>query len=281
VDVPGITTVFTLCDLTLLHQPAAHFPLRRIDQRAGYARFLRQLQRADRLLAISEATKRDAVERLGIPPERITVIPLAADERRFYPRTDQEIDAIVGRYGLSRPYFLHVGASVYHKNTANILRAFAQFCRSGNAQHALYIVGRWAPRPIAEMHAGYGDLMAAGRLRLLGFVPDDDLAALYGGANALVYPSLNEGFGLPVLEAMHCATPVLTSAVSSLPETGGDAALYVDPREPEEIAAAMRRLAGDPDLRCDLIERGLKRAAQFTWQHTAELTVQVYRELLP
>ena len=276
---PGVATVATLYDLIPLHHPAAHFPPRRLDQRLGYARYLHLLQRADRLIAISEAAKRDAVERLRIAPERIAVTPLAVDERRFYPRSPEEIARVVARYRLRRPYFLHVGAAAYHKNTANVLRAFDLLRRAG-AGHALYVAGKWTPRALAAVEAQHPGLVSGGHVRVLGFVPDDDLPALYGGATALVYPSLLEGFGLPVLEAMRCATPVLTSNTSSLPEVGGEAALYVDPHSVEEIAAGLRRLAGEPALRSDLVARGLRRAREFSWTRTAEATLRVYRELL-
>lgn len=278
--VPGITTVATLYDLIPLHDPAAHFPPRRAEQRYGYARYLRLLQRADRLIAISEASKRDAVERLRIAPARIVVTPLAVDERRFYPRPAEEIERVTTQYGLRQPYFLHVGASAPHKNTATMLRAFALFQRENGRDHALYIAGKWNPGALASLHATYPDLVATGSVRVLGFVPDDDLPALYGGATAFVYPSLIEGFGLPVLEAMRCATPVLTSRTSSLPEAGGGAALYVDPTSAEEIAAALQRLAHQPDLRADLVARGLRRAELFSWERTAAQTLKVYEEML-
>jgi glycosyltransferase involved in cell wall biosynthesis len=279
VFLPGLKTVATLYDLIPLRHPSAHFPPRRFDQRVGYARYLRLLQRTDRLIAISEATRRDAVERLGIVPERIAVTPLAADERRFYPRPMEEVEAAIGRYGLHRPYLLHVGASTYHKNTARVLRAFDLFSRECGVDHALYIVGKWIPKALADLEASYPVLVQAGRLRVLGFVPDDDLPALYCGAEALVYPSVIEGFGLPVLEAMRCGTPVLTSRSSSLPEVGSAAALYVDPYGVDEIAAALCQLASQPALRADLAARGLQRAEAFSWTRTAEQTLCVYEEL--
>jgi glycosyltransferase involved in cell wall biosynthesis len=278
--VPGVATVATLYDLIPLRQPGAHFPPHRFDQRVGYGRYLRLLQRADRLIAISEATKRDAVERLGIAPERIAVTPLAVDERRFYPRPTDAVEATIGRYGLRRPYFLHVGASTYHKNTTRVLQAFDLFSRENGVAHALYIAGKWTPKALAALDTSYAALVRTGRVRVLGFVPDDDLPALYAGADALVYPSLIEGFGLPVLEAMRCGTPVLTSSTSSLPEVGGAAALYVDPYSVDEIAAALCKLANQPSLRADLAARGLRRAEMFTWARTAEQTVRVYGELL-
>jgi glycosyltransferase involved in cell wall biosynthesis len=280
----GVTILATLHDLIPLHDPAAHFPMRWMDQRIGYARYLHALQRVDCILANSEFTRQEAVERLHIPPERIVVIPLAVDEGRFYPRSQDEIDNIVARYGLRRPYFLHissnVGPSDNNKNTKNILRAFDLFCRDGGAEHNLTIVGKWSPHAIAEVRASYANLLDGERLRMLGFVPHDDLPALYSGADALIYPSLLEGFGLPVLEAMRCGTPVLTSSTSSLPEVAGAAALFVDPSSVEEIASGMQQLVRDSALRAELVRRGLQQAAQFTFNRTAEETLRVYHAYL-
>ncbi len=280
VRVPGVTTVATLYDLIPLHDQTAHFPLGRLDNRIGYARYLRLLQRVDHLIAISEATKRDAVERLRIPPERVTVTPLAVDARRFYPRAPDEIARVLARYRLRRPYFLHIGSSDPNKNTENILRAFDQFSRHSHAEHILCIAGKWPAQALARLERSYPDLLESGRLRVLGYVPADDLPALYGGADLFVYPSLLEGFGLPVLEAMRCGAPVLTSTVSSLPEVAGDAALLVDPHDPAALTDALARVAGAADLRAELIARGLRRAELFYWKLTAELTLRVYRSLL-
>ena len=281
---PGVTTLAMLHDLIPLHNPDLLFPPRWFDQRIGYARYLSLLWRADHILTHAEATKRDAVARLRLPPERITVIPLAVDERRFYPRPHDEVERVLARYGLRQPYVLHVGSYVGpsdgNKNTANILRAFDLFSRDPNAAHSLYIAGKWSPSAIQELHAAYPRLVDSGRLRVLGYVPDDDLPALYGGADLFVYPSLLEGFGLPILEAMRCGCPVLTSTVSSLPEVAGDAALLVDPRDSEAIADGLALVAGDAELRADLVARGLRRAGEFSWARTAELTVQLYRLLL-
>jgi len=282
--VPGVATVATLHDLIPLHDPAAHFPPRWFDQRIGYARYLHLLRRVDHIIANSEATKRDAVERLRIVPERITVTPFAVDARRFYPCSQDQIQRVLTRHDLRRPYFLHVSSRVGpaddNKNTANVLRAFELFACDRDGAHALYIAGKWSPSAIAALQSSYPALVAAGRLRVLGFVPDADLPALYGGADAFVYPSLLEGFGLPVLEAMRCATPVLTSNVSALPEVAGDAALLVDPRSVEEVEAALRRLAGEPELRADLVARGLRRAEGFSWTRTARQTLHVYQRFL-
>jgi alpha-1,3-rhamnosyl/mannosyltransferase len=278
--VPGIRALATLYDLIPLHYPSALFPLRRLDLRAGYARYLHQLKRADHLVAISEATKQDAVERLRVPPERISVTPLAVDDRRFYPRSPEEIENVLARHGLRRPYFVHVGSSIYHKNTAAVVRAFSLFCQEAGVEHALYVIGAYEDRVLVDLHSSCRHLFESGRVRMIGVVPGDDLPALYSGAEALLYPSLIEGFGLPVLEAMRCATPVLTSNMSSLPEVGGDAALYVDPRRPDEIAAGLHRLFSRPELRAALVARGRGRAELFSWRRTAEQTLRVYEAFL-
>jgi glycosyltransferase involved in cell wall biosynthesis len=280
VHVAGVRTLATLYDLIPLHYPSAIFPLRRLDVRAGYARYLHQLKRADHLMAISEATKQDAVERLRIPSERISVTPLAVDDRRFYPRSPEEIENVLARHGLRRPYFLHVGSSVYHKNTAAVVRAFSLFCQEAGAEHDLYVTGAYEDRILVDLRSSCPHLFARRRVHMIGVVSGDDLPALYSGAEALVYPSLMEGFGLPVLEAMRCATPVLTSNTSSLPEVGGNAVLYVDPRRPDEIAAGLHRLASQPELRSELVARGRGRAALFSWARTAEQTLRVYKEFL-
>jgi glycosyltransferase involved in cell wall biosynthesis len=133
---------------------------------------------------------------------------------------------------------------------------------------------------MAELRRSYAHLLAGERLRVLGFVPHDDLPALYSGAEALIYPSLLEGFGLPILEAMRCGTPVLTSTTSSLPEVAGAAALLVDPSRVEEIVSGMQQLARDSALRAELVRRGLEQAGQFTFKRTAEETLRVYRHYL-
>src|SRR5256714_721428 len=279
VHVAGVRTLATLYDLIPLHHPSAIFPLRRLDLRAGYARYLHQLQRADHLMAISEASKQDAVERLRIPPERISVTPLAVDDRRFYPRSPEEIGAVLARHNVRQPYFLHVGSSVYHKNTAAVVRAFSLFCQETRAEHALYVTGAYEDRVLADLHRSCRHLFAGRRVHMIGVVSGDDLPALYSGAEALVYPSLIEGFGLPVLEAMRCATPVLTSNTSSLPEVGGDAVLYVDPRRPDEIAAGLHRLARRPELRAPLVARGRGAPGPYSRANTPEQNLPAHTVL--
>lgn len=268
-----IATIYDFIPFTYAH---AASPMRRLDDRTGLALQSRLLRRADRLIAISEATKREAIDRLGVAPERIGVTHLAVDETVFFRRSPENIREVTARYGMRAPYFLYVGSADPHKNVFTLLRAFSAFMQDARSEHCLYLVGKWPAQSIAAMHAEFSALLDTGRVKSLGYVPDDDLAAMYSGAHAFVFPSSMEGFGLPLLEAMRCGTAILTSNCSSLPEVGGDAALYVDPRNVDELCWALRRLVEVPELRVGLVAQGLVRAGAFTWRSTARLTLKEY-----
>ncbi len=280
VRVPGIPTMATLYDLIPLHYPDEQLPLRWLDQRLGYRRYLEQLRRVEHIVAISEATKQDAVERLRLRPERISVTPLGVDAARFAPPPDEEARATRVRYGLSGPYFLYVGSADPHKNVARVVGAFVEAARALPAECVLAIAGKWSALDVAAVESLYRRRGGRDTLRFLGFVPEPDLPALYGEAVGFVYPSLIEGFGLPVLEAMAAGTVVITSDRSSLCEAAGDAALLVDPRDENAIGAALVQAAGDNALRTKLRARGQARAATFTWSATARKTLDVYCALL-
>jgi glycosyltransferase involved in cell wall biosynthesis len=267
-------TVALLYDLIPLRYPREYLRRRSVIARANYAYQLRSTRRADHLLAISEATRRDAIELLGTPASRVSVVPLAVDRDLFSPlAADLARGAVEAEYGISRPYFFYIGGFDYRKNVERLIRALEISDPSGVL---LVIAGALGPLGM-ELREAVKGTPVADRIRWLGYVPEGDLRALYAGSLALVYPSLYEGFGLPVLEAMSCGAPVLTSPLSSLPEVAGDAALYVDPGSPAELAAALRRLAAEPALRAELRERGLERAQRFSWTDTAERVLQVCR----
>lgn len=268
-------TIALLYDLIPLRYSREYLRRRSLIARANYAYQLRSTRRADHLLAISEATRRDAIELLGIPASRVSVVPLAVDRDLFSPlAADLARGAVEAEYGISRPYFFYIGGFDYRKNVAALIRAFGEI--SDPSGVLLVIAGTLGPLG-KELREAVKGTPAAERIRWLGYVPESDLPALYAGSLALVCPSLYEGFGLPVLEAMSCGAPVLTSPLSSLPEVAGDAALYVDPRSPAELAAALRRLAAEPELRAELRERGLERAQRFSWTDTAERVLEVCR----
>lgn len=272
-------TAAILYDLVPLRFPEAYLPpWRSAVARAHYAMELHAIKRADHLISISEATRRDAVELLGIPSSRISVAPLAVDPDRFQPRDPEMAHAYVAaRYAICQPYFLYIGGFDARKNLPTLIRAYGKIAQDTGA---LLVMGGTLGRLGERLRSTVQNLPGAESIRWLGYVPDDDLPSLYAGACALTFPSLYEGFGLPVLEAMSCGTPVLTSPISSLPEVAGNAALYARPDSVDEIAAGMRRLALEPELRVELRGRGLERARRFSWTHTAERVLDGCRAVL-
>lgn len=226
------------------------------------------IPRADHVICVSHNTKKDVMEIFGVPGERITVVHHASD--LCADMAPQAPDL-----ACARPYFLYVGHRYCYKNVPGLLRAFAAL-RSKRPDAMLRFTG--APFSEAEKRqlAELGLLDAA---RCEGCVPDSRLAALYKNAVGLVYPSLYEGFGIPVLEAMACDCPVVASDTSSIPEVAGDAGLLAAPGDTEAFVHHMLSLLDDPGLRAGLIARGRARAALFTWERAVEATVSVYRAL--
>lgn len=222
---------------------------------------------ADHVICVSHNTKKDVMEIFGVPGERISVVHHASDLR-----ADMAGDAPDLR---ERPYFLYVGHRYCYKNVPRLLGAFAAL-RSKWPDVELRFTG--APFGEAEKRLIL-ELGLQGAARVEGCVPDGRLAALYRNAVALVYPSLYEGFGIPLLEAMACECPVAASDTSSIPEVAGDAGLLFDPTDTEAMAHAMERLLEDRELRASMIARGRERAAGFTWEKSVAATVEVYRAL--
>ncbi len=254
--------VVTVHDLAFLHEPA-------MFTRRGVSFLRRGLQltraEADLVVCPSEASARDC-EAAGIERARLRVVPLGVEAR---PVDAEEVRAVRRRYGIERSYVLWTGTLEPRKNLARVLEAWARL--RPDADLVLAGPRGWdravtPPEDVAGIH-------------LVGFVPARDLHALYAGARLLLWPSLLEGFGFPVLEAMSHGIPVITSAGTSTEEVAGDAALLVDPRDVDAIAAAVARLLQDDTLATELGRRGLRRAAGFTWERTAEGLDRVYGEL--
>ncbi len=271
---PGLKrarTVFTLYDLVIVRHPETVSPMNRAYLRAILSLALRD---ADRIIAISEFTKQEAIEIYGTSSERIVVIPLGVHDD-FAPASDAAMASVRERYALPGPYLLTVGTIEPRKNLPTLFRALRALERM---EHRLVVVG--APGWKRSMALAELDLVRAGdRVRFLGRVPEADLPALYSAASLLLFPSLYEGFGIPVLEAMACGTPVVCSNSASLPEVGGDAVHLVPPTDADAWAGAIERLLGDDRERSDLRARGLRRAACFRWSATARKTLNVYREV--
>jgi glycosyltransferase involved in cell wall biosynthesis len=235
----------------------------------------RSAQRAGAVIAVSEATKRDLVELYDLPPEKIHVVPHGVSTR-FTPLGEPADEAIRLRYRLpAGPFILSVGTLQPRKNYLRLVRALAAMHHPAH----LVIAGGtgWA---YEKVRAEVERLGLWKQVTFAGFAGEADLPGLYRLASVFAYPALYEGFGLPVLEAMACGTAVVTSNVSSLPEAAGEAALLVDPLDERAIAHALDHLLGDEMLRARLVEKGLARAAEFTWERAARRTLEVYRSLL-
>jgi glycosyltransferase involved in cell wall biosynthesis len=235
--------------------------------------------RSARVLTVSEASKRDILEFFDVPESKITVIYNAIDERFSEEPAADEVLRVKERYQLNDPFILYAGNIKPHKNLERLIEAF-HIIRKGELEFVkLLIIGDEISK-YATLRRAVHRYKLHQHVRFFGFVPDATLAILYRLARVFVFPSLYEGFGLPPLEAMASGTPVITSNVSSLPEVAGDAAMLIDPYEPDAIAGAIRRVMMDDRLRDDMRERGLARAREFSWGRSVRRVKEIYDEVL-
>ena len=236
-------------------------------------------RKADHIITVSTFSKNEIVEVLGIPESKISVIPCGVSEEFTTCDASAEFLDAARIVGVRPPFLLYVGNLKPHKNVATLLRAFAQLRLANRMRHSLLIVGddpRWKHALVDEsLRLGIRD-----RVVVVPHVSQSLLPRLYAAADLLIMPSTVEGFGLPVLEAMACGTPVISSSAASLPEVAGDAALYFDPSRPDELAAQIEYLLGSPALQSSLRQRGLARASQFTWQQSARRHSELYSQIL-
>ncbi|HEY8259120.1 MAG TPA: glycosyltransferase family 1 protein [Gemmatimonadales bacterium] len=268
-------SVVTFCDMTFVLHPDLHEPLKRVF----FPVMMRlSARRADRLIAISESTREDLVRMWGVDRRRVTAIPLAADSD-YHPLPPKEIAETCTTFGL-RPggYILYVGMLEPRKNVDRLVEAFGRV--AGDMPDLELVIGGRRGWMYDQIFAQVEALGLHDRVRFTGFVPQEALPALYGGARFFVYPSKYEGFGIPVLEAMSCGTPVITTNVSSMPEVAGDAAILVAPDDVAGLASALVRAAADHTLRADLACKGLMRAKMFSWERCARETIAVYEAAL-
>lgn len=244
-----------------------------------YARLMlrRSARRADRILTGTEAAAEDLVRHLGAERRKIRVVPHGVDDRFRAPLPPEAIGALLGRYGLAPGYLLFVGNPKRHKNLATALAALA---RAGSTVAAPLVLLGGARLDDPEIERPMRELGLAGRVIAPGVLPAEELPALYQGASLLFFPSLYEGFGLPVAEAMASGTPVLASNTPAVAEVAGDAAELCDPRDSDGMAVALVRLMGDSDRRALLVQRGRERAERWRWPSAARATLEVYRELV-
>ena len=253
-------------DIAHVHLPM-HIPAR---FRYYYDFFVpRYLRRAERIVTVSEFSKRDIAQHYKIANEKIAVACNGVRED-FQPLSEAEKNAVKQQYADGQDYFFYVGAVHPRKNVHRLIRAFDAFKKRTQAPAKLLIGGRFAWQT-GEVKAAYDAADCKDDIVFLGYIPDAELPQLMGAALALTYVSLFEGFGVPVLEAMHGDVPVLTSNVSSLPEVAGDAGLLVNPLDVEAIASAMQQLYGNAALREKLIATGNIQRQKFSWERAAEI----------
>jgi glycosyltransferase involved in cell wall biosynthesis len=264
--------VITVHDLNFLVYP--HFLTS--DAARYYGQIDQAVRRADRIIAVSESTRRDIVRLIGAPENKISVIYEGANPI-FRPLDNKEElrEGLRQKYGFSGDFILFVSTIEPRKNIPTLIRAFRQLLDDYHLDASLVLAGREGWK-VDEVFATIEELKVEDRVFCLGRVPTADLVSLYNTARAFAFPSFYEGFGLPPLEAMACGTPVVVSNVSSLPEVVGDAGLMVDPEEVEELTVALWRLMSDEDLRKDLIDKGLRRASRFSHEKMARETLAVY-----
>jgi alpha-1,3-rhamnosyl/mannosyltransferase len=246
-----------------------------------YARVMirRALDRANRIITVSYNTKRDLLEHFGVAGDRVEVIYNGVSPSFRPDVSEAEKQRVEARYGLGTPYLLFLGGEKPHKNIQNVLRSFAQARRQHALPHELVLAGP-LPKDMARLESLIAALDLTRSVKRPGIVDEEDLPGLYSGADAFLYPTLYEGFGLPVVEAMACGTPVLTSSNSALREIAGGFAYLVDPMDVDAIAHGIGVLTGDPKVRADLTELGKKRALDFSWDKAAAKTLEVYASAL-
>jgi glycosyltransferase involved in cell wall biosynthesis len=270
---PGMRTVLSVHDFAYHHCADAFTP----KSLAYYRRLREDAHRAAFVTTLSEYSRQDAIRLLELPPEKVKTVYAGVDLARFNTEAPrQEVERARARYGIRPPSLLFLGNLNPKKNVKTLIEALGRLRKDGQTRYQLILAGK----PTAHRDALEAAIRRHGlgaQARFTGFVPDEDLPLLYRAVDALAFPSLFEGFGLPVLEAMACGTPVVASNTSSIPEVAGDAALLVDPLDAGALAEAVRRLLEDAGLRRELIARGLRRAQRFSWEEAARRVLDVYR----
>jgi len=268
-------TVITVFDLAYLYFPE-HFTRRNVLYLKTLLPY--SIKKADCIIAISKHTKNDIIKHYNVTPEKVRVVYLGVDP--FFRVVDQKdrIAQIKRSYGITKEYLLNVSLISPRKNLITLLKAFKKLCTQNNHRYQLVIAGEkgWV---YEKIFAAVSSLGLEDDVVFTGYVTNEELIYLYNNAISFLYPSLFEGFGLPILEAMACGCPVITSRVTSIPEVCGEAAVLVDPNSEDELFHAMHRIVGDSEKRHSLREKGFKQAALFSWEKTAQQTRAIYEEI--
>ncbi len=271
---PPAISVVTIHDLSFLLFPQYFSRAFGAYYRSVIPRIVKQ---AVAVITDSESSRQDLIERMGVPPDKVTAIHLGVSPSYRRRQKKAEIEEVRSRHMLPPRFFLSVSSLEPRKNLGRLVKAYGLLPEEVTRVHKLVLAGA-GNRIFADAALTHElSRLPPGSVITPGYISEEDLPAVYRMSTALVFPSLYEGFGLPVIEAMAASTPVITSSRSSLPEVAGPAAALIDPESPEEIAAAMELIAQDSGTRNLLIERGKKRASKFTWEKTAKETLAVLK----
>lgn len=276
----NVKTVVTIHDLKYIKYPHFFNDFSIIKSRYLKYTMKKGAEKANKIIAISQSTKKDIINLLGIEREKTKVIYEASNlELYFQKNYNISNDKILKKYSIKKPYFLYVGEKRPHKNLEGLIKAFAIFKEKYDKWNTHLII-------VGKRYSSYNKYMTkveslgvAKNLIFTGFIFDEYLKALYSEAEILLLVSFYEGFGIPILEAMECGTPVITSNVSSMPEVAGDAAILINPYNIQEIVEKMNNIMNSSILKKQLIESGFKRVKQFSWITTARQTLKVYKEI--
>jgi glycosyltransferase involved in cell wall biosynthesis len=264
--VPSVVAIF---DLQHVLQPQNYPP--------AYLMFLKTIiylsaKSADGIITISGKVRDDIIKYYRVPSGEIAVTYLAVDHNEFFPRPQEEADRVRAKYGLPERFILYAASSLPHKNHARLLEAM-RILKDRGERVSLVLIGA-RPKGHDVVNEKIEHLCLRAEVVFTGWLPFEDIPPIYCAAEALVFPSLSEGFGIPVIEAMACGVPVVCSNIEPLPEIAGDAAHFIDPYDPASIAEGISKVVSDQIVRRELIEKGFRRAAAFTWENTARKTLE-------
>jgi glycosyltransferase involved in cell wall biosynthesis len=272
--------ILTVHDLIPLALPHLYHPRRNWLYRRKYDLTGAIVRRAGMIIADSESTKKDIIRFYSVAGERIEVVYPGVDTIFRPVENPSLIERVKNKYSIKGDFVFYVGGIDPRKNIRNLLEAFSRLQSKRFPELYLVIGGDLeSQREYPDLIAQIEKLRLTDKVKLVGYVSGEDLVLMYNAARLFIFPSLYEGFGLPPLEAMACGTPVVTSNVSSLPEVTGDAAILIDPANPDEIGVSMERVVSDENSASSLREKGLHRAGLFGWEKTAKKTLEVYRRL--
>jgi len=268
--IPSTVSIYSIYDLSLRRYSETH-PRERVWFFEYFIK--KRLASASHILTISEFIRQEIIAEFKVPPEMVTAIPLAADPM-FSPSKPADVKKIKAKYNLPESYLLFVGSLEPRKNIDLLIDAMGKL----KSDIPLVLVG-WNGWGDKDWKGKIQKLGLANRIFRTGHLPDEDLKEIYSGAAALVYPSLYEGFGLPIVEAMACGCPVICSNAASMPEVAGNAAILIDPSSSDELAEGLGKILNDTEFRQMLVKRGLDQAASFSWEETARKTFNLFKKV--